>query len=64
MKTAKASPAAYYLTCPHCGEMVGNPVDGSFLWSATHPYPATVDCLCGETIRVAKAVVGRTARTT
>jgi len=52
MKTAKAHPAAYYVTCPHCDETLANSDNGSLLWDVARTWPETVDCPCGQTVKV------------
>ena len=46
---AKITPAGAYVTCPKCGEPVGNPGDESHLWEIGQ-LQGTIDCICGQTL--------------
>lgn len=63
MKTARVSrPEVYEFTCPTCEEGIGNPVNGSFLWTPEELYDRTqVRCLCGEVLKIPASVVKKYA---
>jgi hypothetical protein len=62
MKTAKATPAAWYIDCSNCGEGLPDQ-DGSLMWSEPGAIGKTTQkCdACGVTNRLPACVSGRAA---
>ncbi len=47
MKRGRVTVAAVWVACPHCNEDVGNPTDGSYLWTLDQvAIPPVVECDC------------------
>jgi hypothetical protein len=57
VKTAKAIPTTWELTCPHCQDPIQAPKNGSHFWTAEDLADKRhIDCGCGEVVKVPVAV--------